>query len=478
MRDTQYPSTIKTSPPSLEGVIERPRLLEALADLQAPAKWLQAPSGTGKSTLAAHYAQASGKTLAWYRLDERDNDPAFFFGEFARTVETHLALAKPLPKFVSDDHGRLQEFARRLATALNSQLKTLALLVFDDVQHLTSDEMQAALAALVAVSVDDSETLFVSQSSAPTAFFDAIAARHLSLLNDADLSFTNDECKAMTAALRIADTHAEDIAALTGGHAGALILACELLRGNDPGSALGVATVERIHLHLLGNLVDRMPAPRRELLTQTAFVAQITRSIAEDLAGADAALEIDALVDSSLLRRVGSVSEDMFEAHGLVRQGMQTLVRARTGGTEVRALAERTAAVLSANDQHEAAFALLAEIGSTARAIEELRSLAERYAKLGQSDLLLSSIAKLPTADVDRDAWLCFWTGQALLRVDEEQARLWFERSYAAFQVQEDRYGMRLAAASNVIAFQLECGDLRELDAWVDRHRRSAATPP
>ena len=29
---------------------------------------------------------------------------------------------------------------------------------------------------------------------------------------------------------------------------------------------------------------------------------------------------------------------------------------------------------------------------------------------------------------------------------------------------------MRLAAASNVIAFQLECGDLRELDAWVGRH--------
>ena len=84
--------------------------------------------------------------------------------------------------------------------------------------------MQLVLAALVAIAVDKSEVLFVSESIAPTAFFDAIAARRLVLLKDADLHFDAAECKAMTAALRVGAAERDSIAALTGGHAGALVL--------------------------------------------------------------------------------------------------------------------------------------------------------------------------------------------------------------------------------------------------------------
>ena len=163
----------------------------------------------------------------------------------------------------------------------------------------------------------------------------------------------------------------------------------------------------------------------------------------------------------------------MFEAHGLVRQGMQTLVRAQLGESAARDLAEQTATTLIDNDQMEAAFALLIDVGSLARALEVLQQLSERYASQGQVDLLMSSLAKLPAAEVERNAWLCFWTGQALLRIDEEQARVWFTHAYFAFEASGDAYGMRLAAASNVTAFQLECGDLRELDMWVERHQRA-----
>ena len=193
-------------------------------------------------------------------------------------------------------------FAQRFAAALSEQLaKPTLLRIPDDVQSIANEAMQQALAALVAGLAKGHELLFVSESTASTAFFDSIAARQLALLNDADLHFDLAECKAMISALQIGDTHSESIAALTGGHAGALILACELLRGTDPKSALGVAeTVERIHSHLLAKLVERMPRERRELLLHTAFVRQLTRPVAEQLAGGDVAAEIDALVDSSL----------------------------------------------------------------------------------------------------------------------------------------------------------------------------------
>ena len=461
MRDSPQSATIKTSAPSLEGAIERPRLVNALVQLPANAKWLQSPSGTGKSTLAASYARTRNKPLVWYRLDERDNDPAFFYAEFAEAIRSQARLVKQLPKFSSDDHDRQQLFARRFFGALVAEVDKPALIVLDDMHRLNADSMLSSLTELIGLTGERIELLFVSEESVPTAFFDRITDRRLALLNDVDLRFEANECKAMTAALRIDPLQCESISAITGGHAGAMVLACELLRGTDPASAIGVKTVERVHSHLLSKLIERMPERRRELLLRTAFVSQLTRPIAEALAGTEAAEQLDALVEAGLLRRVGADTAEVFEAHGLVRQGMQTLSRAQLGDSKAQGLAEQTATVLIESGQHEAAFALLVEIGSVARALEVMQRLSERYASQGQVDLLMNSLARLPATEIAHNAWLCFWTGQALLRIDEEQARSWFERSYAAFEATGDSYGMRLAAASNVTAFQLECGDLR-----------------
>ena len=478
MRDLPHPSTIKTSAPSLIGVIERPRLINALAAVPATAKWMQAPSGSGKSTLAASWARNRAKPFAWYRLDERDNDPAFFYGEFADTVRGQLKLSDGLPKFSIDDHDRQQVFARRFFAALAEQVDNSALIVFDDMQRLTADSVLSSLNELFELAEERIELLFVSQTTAPTAFFDAIATRRLALLNDADLRFDLDECKAMATALRIEDAQCEQIAAVTGGHAGALVLACELLRGTDARSALGVETVERIHSHLLAKLIDRIPEPRRELLIQTAFVNQLTRAIAESLAAVEAAKQLDSLVETGLLRRVGAEAAEVFEAHALVRQGMQTLVTSRLGARKARALAERTATALIENDQQEAALALLIEIRSTARAIVVLEQLAKQYAARGHATLLMSAVVKLPQGDVCGNPWLCFWAGQALLAVNEEQARVWLGHAYFAFEKNADAAGLRLAAASVVTAFGLEWGDLRELHVWIDRHREAGGETP
>ena len=114
-----------------------------------------------------------------------------------RPIHIQLRLKKPLPKFSSDDHDRQHEFAQRFAAALRDQLTKPALIVLDDVQCIANEAMQGALAALSTTTANDNEILFVSQATAPTAFFDAIAARQLALLNDADLRFDLDECKKM-----------------------------------------------------------------------------------------------------------------------------------------------------------------------------------------------------------------------------------------------------------------------------------------
>ena len=97
-------------PPALDHAVERGSLIAAIDSVPAPARWLCAPSGAGKSTLVADVARHHAGNVIWYRLDERDDDPAFFFGEWLRHVRLRSARPEdaPLidPNYWSDPHDR------------------------------------------------------------------------------------------------------------------------------------------------------------------------------------------------------------------------------------------------------------------------------------------------------------------------------------------------------------------------------------
>jgi hypothetical protein len=95
-------------------------------------------------------------------------------------------------------------------------------------------------------------------------------------------------------------------------------------------------------------MLGAVSTPRRELLERTAFAPQITPALAIELAGEEAAAELDGLADRGLLRRVTNGGGPIYEAHGLVRRGMQTLLHKRHGEHEVQQIALATAAALSA----------------------------------------------------------------------------------------------------------------------------------
>ena len=152
------------------------------------------------------------------------------------------------------------------------------------------------------------------------------------------------------------------------------------------------------------------------------------------------------------------------------------LTRDHLGQEAAHALAASTATVLIDHDQMEAAFGVLVEIGSIAPAVDVMRQLAEHYAVNGQIDLLLRSIGELPATSVRKNAWLCFWAGQALLRISEHDARAWFASAYSAFEACSDTFGMRLAAASVVTAFGLEWGMCESLTRGSMHTKTRAAT--
>ncbi len=468
----------KTAAPALSNMVARAGLLSRFAQTVAPATWLAAPSGAGKSTLVASYAAGSGRKFVWYRLDSRDDDPAFFHGSLAAALAVAVPELPPLPRFTPEDGSDEAAFADRFVAMLCNGNVPALLLVFDDVHRIHSELRQSNLARFALAACERVAIVFIAEENAPPAFFDAIAARQLQVCNDLSLQFSPDECRALAVAARLAEPDGETLAALTGGHAVALVLACELLRGSKRAPSQGHPVVEQIHLHLLERLLHAATPARRLLLEKTAFAPQITVKLAELLAGEAAAAEIEALVACGLLRRIGGDPAPIFEAHGLLRRGMQTLLRQRRGLKAVQSNALATAKALETIGAREDAFALYVERDAPEAAIGLLDTLAETWARSGQAALLTRALGQLPAGLVDRRPWLGFWAGQALLGADEELARGWFERAYANFEAAQDESGMRIAAACVVTAFGLEYGDIRSFDAWLARHVRVGGETP
>jgi LuxR family maltose regulon positive regulatory protein len=477
MTDPGSPVTaFKTTAPTLVGMVARPALVQRLLERPHPGCWLTAPSGTGKSTLVAQYALARPAPLVWYRLDARDDDPAFFHRHFGAAMLARCGPV-PMPAFSSDDRPDVRAFNDRLIASLAAVPGVLTL-VLDDMHRVGDALLLDLLAALPRSLPGGSRVVYIGEEPPPAAFFDAIAGRSIGLASDLDLSFDAASCAALAGAADVRGIDGETLAATTGGHAGAVVLACELMRGREAVAGDARAVTDRIHAHLLGQLLDRLPAASRELLLHTAFAPFFDAAIADSLAGAAAAAQIPALVERGLLRRAMSADQRVYEAHGLVRRGLQSLIEAREGSGVARERALRNADALATHGHDEAAFNLLIEHHAVDRALAVVARLAPRYARAGQSGLLARALDRLPAPLRDTQPWLSFWEGQALLGANEERARAAFARSHAAFAAAEDGEGMRLAAASVVIAYGLEYGDLRELDDWMSRYADAGGDRP
>ncbi|MBA2260716.1 MAG: hypothetical protein H0W18_17655 [Acidobacteria bacterium] len=120
MASAVSPDAVKAAAPALSGALARPHLVARMAQVATPAKWVAAPSGTGKSTLVASYSASTGRTLVWYRLDPRDDDPAFFYARFASALVAALGALTSLPHYTPDDSGRELHLADRPTTISSS----------------------------------------------------------------------------------------------------------------------------------------------------------------------------------------------------------------------------------------------------------------------------------------------------------------------------------------------------------------------
>jgi LuxR family maltose regulon positive regulatory protein len=133
------------------GLVARAALLERLrGGVHNKVAIVSAPPGFGKTTLlAAWLAAEQDERVAWFSVDEDDNEPARFFAYFLAALRPHapypVQMAEPLLETLAPNP---RELVVTLLSGWEAQLPKTTL-ILDDYHHITAQPIHSALTYLI-----------------------------------------------------------------------------------------------------------------------------------------------------------------------------------------------------------------------------------------------------------------------------------------------------------------------------------------
>ena len=140
-------------PPSLPGIVPRPRLTERLNEGLAMGHkmtLISASAGYGKTTLISEWIATCERSVAWLSLDEGDSDPARFTSYLVKALQTIKAeIGENL--FVALQSNEPLDI-ETIVTALLNEISIIPepfLLILDDHHSIDSQQVNQSLAFLI-----------------------------------------------------------------------------------------------------------------------------------------------------------------------------------------------------------------------------------------------------------------------------------------------------------------------------------------
>lgn len=470
----------KLMPPLLRGdVIARPRLLTTLAQALAdhPLTLLSAPAGSGKTTLLASLAGIEdhppllNAAVAWLSLDEEDDDPTRFFAgligalqQLGPAVDAALRPQLALLPQLSADPRRL---AAAVVNALVTAHPTPALLILDDLHHLTAPPIFAALDALLERPPPLLRVLVATRTDPPLSLTRLRARRQIFELRLDELRFTADEtaellrrlCRVALPAPQLAQLHRRT----EGWAAGLSMLASSLDRIEAPDDrAAFLAQLQQtdhyIFEFLAEEVLNRQGPATRAFLLETAVLAELTPARCRAITGhANAPAILDTLYRRNLfltqVRRPSAPAgvaaaaaddEATYRYHDLFREFLLARL-AREAPEWLRTLHQRAA---DAEPNQARRIQHLLDAGLWDKAEASIVSAGPALLNMGAYSMLAGWIDAMPP-ERGVAPWLlylrgiCAWEhyqldsgGELMAQARRRFAELGDERGYAAATVQ------------------------------------------
>ena len=289
------PTTKYRPPVRTRSLVARDRLFDALrAGGRRRLVLIHAPSGFGKSTLAAQWREQlsrDGVGVGWLTIDDDDNNVVWFLAHLLELIgQVRLSLAASLSQ-VLDEHG--DDAARYVLTTLIDEIHEkddrLAL-VIDDWHRVSDAQTTAALGFLLEHGCHHLQIIVTSWSRAGLPVSKLRIRDELVEIDSDSLRFDIDEARSLlndVEGLQLSESDVEALTTSTDGWVAALQLAALSLRGGADASNLVTrlsGATEMIGEFLAENVLDTLEPELAEFLMTTSITERTCGGLASALA--------------------------------------------------------------------------------------------------------------------------------------------------------------------------------------------------
>jgi LuxR family maltose regulon positive regulatory protein len=383
----------KLVPPRVRpGIIERGRLVARLEAVPTPMVALIGPAGYGKSTVAAAYARAIGRPVAWLSIDGRDRDPATLVRGLAAALSRVRALDATVLDAITDPGPTPWSVAVPALTRTVAALPRPTI-VIDDVDRLDDDEAVDVLLSVVAALPDGGRMIVAGRSAGRLPWPRLESSGILTTVGRDDLAFEPAETAELLAALGL--DAAVDAAAVTtateGWAAGVYLRALALRVGAaephpDEASVAPTAPARLIEEYLRSEVLGPLAADDADLLVRASLVERWSGELCDAMlerTGSGAAL--DRLERSNLFVIALDAERVWYRPHHLLGEVFRADVE-RRAPDEARALLGRAARWHEAHGLPESALEYAMQAGDEALAARLTERLAQPALNSGRLD--------------------------------------------------------------------------------------------
>ncbi|KXF56452.1 hypothetical protein AXA44_34480 [Rhodococcus sp. SC4] len=287
------PATRYRPPTSAHPLVERATLVDLLRASPRRLTVIHAPTGFGKSTLAAQWCDVlanEGVSVAWLTVDGDDNNVVWFLSHLIEAIRrVEPSLASELGRELEEHRDEAERYV--LASLINEihENGQRVAVVVDDWHRVTAPASVAAMTFLLDNGCHHLQIIVTTRSQSGLPLSRMRVRDELVEIDSDALRFDHNEVHSFLAGLDELELSKDDIRALlesTEGWAAALQLAALSLRGTKDPTQL-IANMSGRH-HSIGqflaeNVLDTLEPQMLHFLMKTSVTERINASLASAL---------------------------------------------------------------------------------------------------------------------------------------------------------------------------------------------------
>jgi ATP/maltotriose-dependent transcriptional regulator MalT/DNA-binding SARP family transcriptional activator len=470
-------------------ILVRPRLIERLqANLSLPVTLVTANAGSGKTTLIADFLRKQEQPYVWYQLDHTDADPSAFLGYLAFGIQQRVpGFGETTFAFLQQAQELAQQPERAADVLLNEILEGVEqqmILVLDDYHHLGAETpVHAVLDRLIAYLPDVIHVIIISRDIPPLTLARLRSQDSLSIIDRADLLFTDEETQELfrkVFGLALTAEQLREYGERTHGWITALQLVRQVAqrqanlgptdKAPDPLAVLHQSERD-IFEYFAEEVFAAEPIEIQQYLMRVALLDRIdVATCARLFPDIISSAVLQSLVRGNVFMTVaGDGAGEEYRLHPLFQSFLRRRLRTETGVAGVAAEHARFAEYFLERAAWEQAVQHLLEAEDFGRAAEMIAEHGSTWIASGKLGSLASLSEALPSAAVDaHPRALSYRAEVARLRGEFEAAQNLFRRAIASLRERGDREG-EAEALHSLATIARRRGDNQAAFEYLDR---------